>query len=415
MEGHFELPAHLLRALVRRVLPIVRQDASVRRFYLLPVPLRRIPAGHEDVVVLAELSERHEDLAVVDDLRHLVPDADVLFLGAAVYQVAVVQEDRGALDRTDRGDDACFPGALDLELRPYRHELVHGVHARRVVGEGGETGRAGAAVTQPEASETAGMAEDGPSRDHIFEILVGGLDDLLLGFGVGVDRLVHVEVLSDEVPAFDPELVDVLLQLGCLQAHAFGDDQAGSSPDAVSGYARQVPETGNLHAFGPFAVDHDRAFADDGPDLLRSGGELEMLALFVQRDLLIEPGYLSLGGDVLPDAERLPHDVADEHRHGLPGTSGRPDRSGEDQVGEGGPVGVMADLGGRDPLQGSDQYALGDDGEAEPHGPVEGLVEALARAFGVFLRHLDGDDLPVPVFLGLLADKVRDAFHVIVG
>ena len=78
----------------------------------------------------------------------------------------------------------------------------------------------------------------------------------------------------------------------------------------------------------------------------------------------------------------------------------------------------MSYLGGRYALQGRDEDTLGDDGQTEPYGAVQGLILAFVVLYafpGIFLGHLDGDDLAVPELRRLLADQFRDTLHMVVG
>ena len=406
-------PAHLLGPLVCRVPPILRELPFLLDLQL--VPFDRVSAGHEGVVVLAELAERHQDFTVIDDLGHLVAYRHGIRHGPAVHQVPVLQEDGRSFQHVARGDDAGLSGPLDLELRPDGHELVHDVHGGDAVCEGCESRCPRPPVSESESSDRAGVSEDGASCDDVHEVLLLGLDPLgCVGVGLLLIGFVGIQELSDELPSLHTELVDVLLQLGCLLTHPFRDDQAGSSPDPVGLDPGKVPESGYLHLLGAFSVDAHGAVPDDEVDLPGCRGVLQVLALLVERDLLVESGNLPFGGLVFADAQLGPDDVRDEDAHGLTGSSGRTDGSGEDQVDVVRPVRILADLCVGDTFERGDEDTLGENGESDPHGPVQSLLGALGRATGHLPRHHQGDELTVPELGGESADVLRYSLDMII-
>ena len=188
----------------------------------------------------------------------------------------------------------------------------------------------------------------------------------------------------------------MLLELGCFLAHPLRDDKACSSPDAVGVYAGKVPETRYLDLLRPLSVHAYGAVAHDEADLLGRGGVLQVLALLVQGDLLVEPGDLSLGGLVLSYPELDPDHIGDQDAHRLPCSSGSADGPCEHEVHVVGAVCVLPDLGVRYPFQGSDKDPLGEDCQSHPHGSVQGLLDALGGPLGHLLGHHQGDQLAVP-------------------
>ena len=282
MERYAQFGAHLLRACVRGILPVPGEVAQFEQF--LFVPFERVTAGHEGVVVLTELPERDQYLAVVDDLVDLVPYGQDLVLRMAVHQVPVLQDDGGSLQGIAGCDDARLPGSFDLDLGAEGHELIHDVHAPGVERKGCKSCRPGPAVPESESPDTARMSEYRTTGDYVLEVLELGFDLLLLLLAV-VGSLVHglvgIQELADEVPALHAELVHVLLQFGGLLTHTFGYDQDRSSPDPVGLDTGEVPETGDLHLLRPLSVDTDRAVPDNQVYLVRCGRVLEVLALLV--------------------------------------------------------------------------------------------------------------------------------------
>ena len=89
MEGHIKLFAHLLRTFVCGIQPVRGQFTFGLKD--LFVPFYRVTAGNQCVVVLTELSERYEDLSVVQDLCYPVPDGQDLILGLTVDNVSVLE------------------------------------------------------------------------------------------------------------------------------------------------------------------------------------------------------------------------------------------------------------------------------------------------------------------------------------
>ncbi len=103
-------------------------------------PLLAVTRGHQRVVVLHELAETDQDLAVVQDLLHLPRDLPGLRRVVHPPHLPAPEFDRRALDGVDRHDPRRLSGPFDLHLGPYREEVPEDVHRRRVQASGRKPG-----------------------------------------------------------------------------------------------------------------------------------------------------------------------------------------------------------------------------------------------------------------------------------
>src|SRR5213594_4198352 len=92
-------------------------------------------------------------------------------------------------------------------------------------GERGESGRARPTVPEAKAAGPTRMAQDRPTRNDVLNEQLARLDTQFV-FHVLGPRFFLGEVFVDELPAVDPELLHVLLNLRRFQAHAVRDDEA---------------------------------------------------------------------------------------------------------------------------------------------------------------------------------------------
>ena len=166
------------------------------------------------------------------------------------------------------------------------------------------------------------------------------------------------------------------LDLGRLQAHALGNDQAGAAAHAVGLDPVEVAVARHLLVLCPIAVDAHGTVASDDIDLLVAGQGLEVLDPLVESDLLLVPLHLLEGGLVGCQLELAADHVRYEHAEGLGGATRRADGAGEVDVGVLGAVRIALDLDITDALQGRDQDPLGEDGQPRPQGLVEGHLLA---------------------------------------
>src|SRR5207247_8712371 len=100
-------------------------------------------------------------------------------------------------------------------------------------GERGESRRARPTVAEAKAAGPTRMAQDRPTRDDVLNEHLARLDTQFV-FHVLGPRFFLGEVFVDELPAVDPELLHVLLNLRLFQAHAVRDCEASDVADSVS-------------------------------------------------------------------------------------------------------------------------------------------------------------------------------------
>src|SRR3989441_3625076 len=244
------------------------------------VPLEAERPGHQDMVVLQELSERDQDFAEIRDDADVARDPPCGRGVRDLDKVTRVEDDERSFDSVARGHRARLPGPLGLDLGAYRDEVVEDVHRRGMQGNRREPRRPCPSVPEPEAAGPAWMAEDRPPRDDVLDEHLARLHAGFVLRLLGAHRFL-LEVRVDEVPPVDPQFLHVFLDLRRLQAHAVRDHKAGASADPVRLDARQVPEAADLRLLGALAVDRDRAVRDDERDFLTGRGVLEMLDLAV--------------------------------------------------------------------------------------------------------------------------------------
>src|SRR2546425_250830 len=220
------------------VLPAVRKRAELLA-QERAVPLEGECPGHQDVVVLQELAEGHEDLPQIRD----DPDARrETFRGFRVRdldEVPRIEDDKRSLDPITRRDGAGLSRAFRLDLRSDRDEVVEDVHRRGMEGEGGETRGPRPTVSEPQAAGPTRMAEDRPARDDVLDEHIARLDTQFVFCVLGPRLLLH-EVFVDELPSVDPEVLHVLLDLRRLQAHPVRDYEARAAADPVRLDPREV-------------------------------------------------------------------------------------------------------------------------------------------------------------------------------
>ena len=393
------------------VLPAVRKRAELLA-QECAVPLEGECAGHQDVVVLQELSEWHEDLPQIRD----DPDARrETFRGFRVRdldEISRVEDDERSLDPVARRDGAGLSRAFRLDLRPDRDEVVEDVHGRGMEGERREARGPRPTVSEPQAAGSTRMAEDRPARDDVLDEHVARLDAQFV-FCVLGPRLLLREVFVDELPSVDPEFLHVLLDLRRLQAHPVRDDETRAATDPVRLDPREVAMPADLCVLGAFSVDRDRTVGHDERDLLVGGRILEVLRLAVEWDFLLETLDLLPCRHVPSQAELPPHEVGDQHAQRLAGPARRADRTGVRQVDVRGAVPVPLDLDAGEAFERRDENPFRQDREADPNGPFDRLLLARCRPQGHFLRDEDRQLFPV-VGLRQLADPTRDAFDLVV-
>jgi len=179
------------------------------------MPFQIVVGGHENVVVLHELPEREEDLADIHDLLHPPLIRHELRHRVGLDQVPAVQQQDRPLQLIAWGDRPCLPRPLDLYLRAYRQKAVQGIHSGGIEGNGRQACGPSPAIAEPETSWTGGVPDHRPTGHDVLQVLVvrGHLCILLLA-----RTPLPSEVLTDEVPALQPQLPHVLLQLGGLEA-----------------------------------------------------------------------------------------------------------------------------------------------------------------------------------------------------
>ena len=120
------------RDAVERELYSLKFACRVPRTTLEPPPLLAVARGHQRVVVLHELPETDQDLAVVEDLLDLAGDPPRLRRIVHPADLPAPEFDRRPLDRVHRHDPRRLPGPLDLHLGPDREEIAEDVHRRGV-------------------------------------------------------------------------------------------------------------------------------------------------------------------------------------------------------------------------------------------------------------------------------------------
>ncbi len=233
------------------------------------------------MIVLHELSVREQHLPQVHQLGDVRSVQLGLLSVVGLHEVPILQQEDGAFDAIAGGHRSGLARPFDLDLGAHCQKIVQSEHGGRADSQGRQAGGPSPTVAKAEASHSGGVTEDRASGDHVLEELGVG-NDLLGGRIVAlVMPLLPGHVLVDELPTVDAQLLGVLLDLGSLQAHALGDDQAGAAAHLVRLDPRQVPEPRDLHILGPLAVHADRTAPSDDLDLLIPRGILKMLALLV--------------------------------------------------------------------------------------------------------------------------------------
>src|SRR5213593_3396903 len=114
----------------------------------------------------------------------------------------------------------------------------------------------------------------------------------------------------------------------------------------------------DLRVLRSFPVDRHRAVRHDQRDFLVGGRVLEMLSLAVQRDLLLESLDLFSCRNVASEAELPPHDVRDQNAQGLPGPSGRANRTRVREIDVRRAVAVPLDLDPGEPFERRNKNSL---------------------------------------------------------
>src|SRR2546422_7903720 len=412
MQGDAVLPGEREGAIPRRGLP-VRGQLAGRGPQLLAIPLDREGAGDERVVVLEELPVRHEDLPQVDDSFDLRPQVPCLGLRGHRDEVPALQEHEGALDRLARGDRARLPGPLRLDLRPHRDELVEDDHRRVMERKGREPVRATLPVPEAEPARAARIAKDRATREDVLDERLARLQDRAAPL-VPDGPALRLEVRVDELPAVDAESTDVLLDLRGLQAEPVCDDEARPAAEPVRLEPREVPVAADLHVLRALAVDRNGTVPRDEGDLLVARHILEVLDLFVERDLLLEPLHLRSRRHVPPHAEVAPDDIGDQYAQRLARAAGGPDRSRVREVDVVRAVRVPLDPYVREPFQRRDEDPFREDCEAYAHRAIDCLLLRLRRPPRDLLRDEDRGLLPV-VGGAELPDPPGDALDAPLG
>src|SRR5437867_680734 len=137
-------------------------------------------------------------------------------------------------------------------------------------GERGESRRARPTVAEAKAAGPTRMAQDRPTRDDVLNEHLARLDAQFV-FHVLGPRFFLGEVFVDELPAVDPELLHVLLNLRRFQAHAVRDDEARAAADSVRLDSREVAMPADLRVLRSFSVDRHGTVRHDQRDLLVAG------------------------------------------------------------------------------------------------------------------------------------------------
>ena len=195
------------------ILPIRRKGAQlVEKFFT--VPFEAVSPRDQEMVVLGELTEWDQQFPDIEYLLDVSLDRFRLLERVHLDKVAILHDHDRPLDGIARCNRSGLAGPFDLDLGPYRDELVKEPHRRRVHAEGSEAGRPGPPVAQTKAPYSGWIGQHGPAHEHVLQELGAWR---YLGSSVLDPFLLQVQILVDEIPAVYSQLLDVLLDLRGLE------------------------------------------------------------------------------------------------------------------------------------------------------------------------------------------------------